>query len=287
MKKKKFFSFSFYFWIAFALLMVTLFFINRAIIGKAITKIKDSPSFSTPEIINDGVKETLKSSLQDERPNFKDEKDLNVVNNTNTEINPPIDDIKESDAKSSIMEDNLPSEDASTHPTQSRLTDQKTEHPSTTEKTYQTKPSMQVTKNEMRNVDVYFASVNDNGVVTREKCVRSIERSLSPMVDSLNALLEGPTKEEAKHGIRSFIPADTRLLSASIKEETALINLSEDFQFNRYGVEGYNIQLQQIVFTVCSFPTVKSVQFLIEGQKRDFIGSEGVWIGSPLTVNSF
>ena len=107
------------------------------------------------------------------------------------------------------------------------------------------------------------------------------------MVDSLKALLKGPTKEEAKHGIRSFIPADTKLISASIKEETALINLSEDFQFNRYGVEGYNIQLQQIVFTVCSFPTVKSVQFLIEGQKRDFIGSEGVWIGSPLTINSF
>ena len=129
--------------------------------------------------------------------------------------------------------------------------------------------------------------MNDNGVVTREKCVRSVERSMSPMVDSLNALLQGPTKEEAKHGIRSFIPADTRLLSASIKEETALINLSDDFQFNRYGVEGYNIQLQQVVFTVCSFPTVKSVQFLIEGQKRDFLGSEGVWIGSPLTINSF
>ena len=75
MKKKKFFSFSFYFWIAFVLLMTSLFFINRAIIGKAITKIKDSPSFSHTEIINNTVKETLESSPLKEMPSLEDDKE--------------------------------------------------------------------------------------------------------------------------------------------------------------------------------------------------------------------
>ena len=264
-KKRKFFSFSFYFWMAFVFLMVCLFFINRAVIGRTITKIKDSPSFSHPEIINDDVKDVIEHSSQST---------IVSSNNNNEKKIDPIE-------SKSIEENTFVKEDE--EPIVSEATKQKIEEPNKEipQNTYSNK------KSETREIEVYFASVNDNGVVTREKCIRNVERSLSPMVDSLKALLKGPTKEEAKHGIRSFIPADTKLISASIKEETALINLSEDFQFNRYGVEGYNIQLQQIVFTVCSFPTVKSVQFLIEGQKRDFIGSEGVWIGSPLTINSF
>ncbi|MGP1438238.1 MAG: GerMN domain-containing protein [Treponema sp.] len=258
-KNKKFFSLNVCFWLAFVLVMSFLFFINRAIIAKAVTKIKDSPSFSKPEIIKNDIKETIEGS-NEVPPLEKKDKVLK-------EDNEKIEDVSMNDE----MEENINENERIESTTQQDIQeDKKVQH-----------------KNEMRNIDVYFASVSDSGIVTREKCVREVERSLSPMVDSIKVLLQGPTTEEAKHGIRSFIPADTKLLSASIKDEMAFINLSEDFQFNRYGVEGYNIQLQQIVFTVCSFPTVKSVQFLIDGQKRDFIGSEGVWIGSPLNVNSF
>nr|WP_257225304.1 GerMN domain-containing protein [Treponema parvum] len=52
-------------------------------------------------------------------------------------------------------------------------------------------------------------------------------------------------------------------------------------------MEGYLGQLMQIVYTATSFSTVDSVQFLIEGQKKDYLGSEGVWIGSPLARSSF
>lgn len=265
-KRKKFFSFSFYFWVAFVVLMVILFFINRAVIKKTITKIKDSPSFSNTEIINDSVKEVVENSSQNESVGINIDKEKLNTASDEAFSNEHLDDIEEI---SKIKDLDIKAK-------------QETEPKESEEKVTSTLP-----KKDMRNIEIYFASVNDNGVVTREKCIRSIEHSLSPMVDSLNALLQGPTKEEAKQGIRSFIPADTRLLSASIKDETAIINLSDDFQFNRYGVEGYNIQLQQIVFTVCSFPTVKSVQFLIEGQERDFLGSEGVWIGSPFNISSF
>ena len=276
-KKKKFFSFSFYFWIAFVVLIIFLFFINRAVIAKTIAKIKGSPSFSKPEIVGEDVKEVLENSSSFELKSSKDD-EKNYIGEEEKE-NKPLEDVSSTNENHAENKNSLDIVEPAT------INDLNIEKEAVRVPKEKEKPLP--TSHETRDIEVYFASVNDNGLVTREKCIRSVERSLSPMVDSLNALLKGPTKEEAKHGIRSFIPADTRLLSASIKDEVALINLSDDFQFNRYGVEGYNIQLQQIVFTVCSFPTVKSVQFLIEGQKRDFLGSEGVWIGSPFTVNSF
>ena len=46
----------------------------------------------------------------------------------------------------------------------------------------------------------------------------------------------------------------------------------------KMSVEGYVNQLMQIVYTATSFSTVNSVQFLIEGEKREYLGSEGQWI---------
>lgn len=79
----------------------------------------------------------------------------------------------------------------------------------------------------------------------------------------------------------SLIPSGTRILSATVRGNTAYINFSEDFQYNTYGVEGYAAQLKQIVWTATEFPNVENVQILIEGRRVDYLG-EGIWIGSPL-----
>ena len=65
------------------------------------------------------------------------------------------------------------------------------------------------------------------------------------------------------------------------------LNFNDEFEFNTIGVEGYLGQLMQIVYTATAFPTVDSVQILISGEKKDYLGSEGVWIGSPLARSSF
>jgi spore germination protein GerM len=85
----------------------------------------------------------------------------------------------------------------------------------------------------------------------------------------------------------SLIPKGTKLLGVTVKDGVALLNFSEDFEYNTYGVEGYLGQLMQIVYTATSFSTVSSVQFLLEGQKKEYLGSEGVWIGSPLARSTF
>ena len=58
-------------------------------------------------------------------------------------------------------------------------------------------------------------------------------------------------------------------------------------RLNRKHVEGYAGQLKQIVYTATMYPTVKDVQILIDGQKREYLGGDGVYIGKPLSRASF
>jgi len=102
----------------------------------------------------------------------------------------------------------------------------------------------------------------------------------------LNALLAGPTAEELSKGLLNLIPKNTRILSAIVRGNTAYISFSEDFLFNTFGVEGYVAQLRQIVWTVTEFQNVKDVQILVDGRRLDYLG-EGIWIGSPISRQSF
>lgn len=151
------------------------------------------------------------------------------------------------------------------------------------------KSQSQETKNisATMNIKLYFMIINSNGTVSRKEVSRSMKKSDSPLVDSINALIVGPNVEEENLGCRSLVSTGTRLIGASVKNGIATLNFSPEFEFNQYGIEGTQGQLQQIVFTATAFPTVDSVQFLVDGEKKSYLGSEGVWIGTPLSRNSF
>lgn len=137
------------------------------------------------------------------------------------------------------------------------------------------------------NAKLFFVQVDADGNVNRKSVVRQIPKSDSPLTDTIKALLAGPQSSEKS---MTLIPEGTRLLSATVRNGIAALNFSEEFEFNAIGADGYRGQLMQIVFTATEFATVESVQFLIEGQRKDYIGSgEDVWmwIGSPYTRSSF
>lgn len=271
--------FSVWFWLGFAFVMLVLFYINRKNIVKTVERIQDNPAVSKPQIINEDIKSEVESKKEDTRANknadeFSNRTALNeTASKEDDKVGKTIEEAN-NQALSNVSEDIEKNEENQFIGEESNKTD---------DHTIDDKDHLEDT----REIELFFATVNVNGTIMREKTKRVIRRSKSPMKDSINALLQGPTKEEAKQGYRSFIPPDAKLLSATIKNGVATLDFNEDFQFNRYGVEGYNIQLQQVISTACTFETVKEVQFLIEGQKRDFLGSEGVWIGSPLTPSSF
>lgn len=141
--------------------------------------------------------------------------------------------------------------------------------------------------NATRIVSLFFVRVDADGMVTRHEVKRTVGSSDSPLTDALNALLEGPTTDELSRDLISLVPSGTKLLSAQVRGSTAYLNFNDAFMINPYAIEGYAAQLKQIVYTATSFGTVKDVQFLIEGEKRDYLGGEGVYIGKPLSRGSF
>ena len=133
---------------------------------------------------------------------------------------------------------------------------------------------------------VYFTQVNNDGQILQSRATRRLPVTQSPMMDALNVLLAGPSAEELGRGLINLIPPNTRIVSATVRGNTAYINFSEDFLFNSFGAEGYIAQLRQIVWTVTEFSNINDVQILIEGRRLDYLG-EGIWIGSPISRQSF
>ena len=139
---------------------------------------------------------------------------------------------------------------------------------------------------QIRDRAVYFTQIDKDGQILQSRVTRRIPVSDSPMMDVLNSLFAGPSADEINRGILNLIPQNTRILSATVRGNTAYINFSEDFLFNTFGVEGCVAQLRQIVWTVTEFQNVNDVQILVEGRRMDYLG-EGIWIGSPISRQSF
>ena len=159
---------------------------------------------------------------------------------------------------------------------------------STSSEKENTKPQTVTTEVPITELQLCFVEIDSEGSVVRKMVKRSIPKDDSPLSTALKLLLKGPDASIAtEKNCQSLIPAGTKLLGIKIKNGVAYLDFSEDFEINPFGVEGYNAQLMQIVYTATSFSTVKSVQFLIEGEKKEYLGSEGQWIGSPLSRNAF
>lgn len=140
---------------------------------------------------------------------------------------------------------------------------------------------------QIRQASLFFVKIEDDGVISRHEVKRNISASDSPLTDAINALISGPSEGEIRSGLVSLIPRGTKLLGITLRGSTAIIDLSEPFMYNHYGVEGFSAQLRQIVYTATSFPSVQDVQILVEGKLKEYLGGEGVYIGKPLSRNSF
>ena len=75
-------------------------------------------------------------------------------------------------------------------------------------------------------------------------------------------------------------------LKAWVQDSVAYLNFSESFMFNPLGGDGLRAQVRQVVWVATEFPTVRSVQILIEGKKVQYLGGDNVAVGQPLTRQS-
>lgn len=136
-----------------------------------------------------------------------------------------------------------------------------------------------------RQARLYFVRVTDDGAFP-EPVTKTIEYEDRPLTETINALIEGPNGDEGADGLMNLIPEGTQLRSARVSNGVAYLDFNEAFQFNPMGVEGYRMQLKQIVFATTEFQSIDRVQFLIDGERREWLGGEGVYIGTPLGRDS-
>jgi spore germination protein GerM len=134
---------------------------------------------------------------------------------------------------------------------------------------------------------LYFATVDQSGKIRLKSVIRPIPASDSPLRDTLEALLKGPSAQELNLGLVSMIPADTRVRNVTVKGDTAVVDFNESFRFNPQGLEAMDAQLRQVVYATTEFPTVRKVQIRIEGTTVRYLGTEGMRLDAPLSRDSF
>lgn len=134
----------------------------------------------------------------------------------------------------------------------------------------------------IRNANIYYIRLEDNGEIDYIGVKRKVKYTDSPLTSTLEALMQGPTLQEANIGLKNLIPAESRLKNIYVRENTAYLDFNENFRFNIGAKEGMIAQLKQIIYTSTEFINVGNVQFLIEGEIVDYLGPEGVFIGRPL-----
>lgn len=98
---------------------------------------------------------------------------------------------------------------------------------------------------------------------------------------ALTALLEGPRDTETAFGLRSAVPAGTRLLGATVQGGVARIDLSQEF--TTIVGEEYLLALAQIVFTAVDTDSADAVTIAIEGQLVPVARADGQLSTGPVT----
>ncbi|NLE22284.1 MAG: hypothetical protein GX624_05845 [Actinobacteria bacterium] len=124
-------------------------------------------------------------------------------------------------------------------------------------------------------ISLYFLRGEKLGVAERR-----VPRTTMPATAAVKALLAGPAPAEQKAGLSSAVPAGTRLLGLSIDGGVARVDLS-----NKFGSSGGSLSMTarvaQLVYTLTRFPTVRAVEFLVEGEPVAGLGGEGVALDGP------
>ena len=272
--KKKNTGFAIACWLLIALILLIFFLVKKDTI---VTNLQKTDFFnrvfgSTPEFV------------KQHEPKNKEQTDTNDF--FEIELTPPKTSKKDESTESNTEQNTTSTKEEINNPEEDKkgIVDSKEKTSQSTENTI-TKPKTPETVT--TTASLYFIVVNSDGSIGRKIVKRTLPKTESPLTNAINALLSGPTTDELNKNCMTLIPEGTKLLGASVKNGVATLNFNENFEFNTIGVEGYIGQLMQIVYTATEFSTVKSVQFLIEGQHKDDLGSEGQWIGSPLARSSF
>lgn len=115
---------------------------------------------------------------------------------------------------------------------------------------------------------------------------RWVAAASSPTEQALGALLTGPNATETAAGMRSAVPAGTRLLGLRIDRGLATVDLTKEFASGG-GSLSSAARLAQVAFTATQFPLVQRVVFRLEGRSTWLLGGEVQVTDQPVTRETY
>jgi len=116
---------------------------------------------------------------------------------------------------------------------------------------------------------------------------RAVPKVATIGAEAVKALLAGPTPAEARAGLSTAVPVDTRFLHLTIGADgIAKVDLSRDFEAGG-GSLGITLRLGQVTCTVGQFPTVKGVRFALAGELVSVFSGDGIVLDGPVTCDSY
>jgi peptidoglycan hydrolase-like protein with peptidoglycan-binding domain len=104
-----------------------------------------------------------------------------------------------------------------------------------------------------------------------------VTRPGTTAADAVRQLIAGPTRAEVKRGYRTYIPAGTRVLNASVADGLATVDLDERFTSGG-DADSLLARLSQLVRTLTGLQGATKVQLLIDGAPI-----AGMFPGIPVT----
>lgn len=110
---------------------------------------------------------------------------------------------------------------------------------------------------------------------------RSHEATRLVATAAMKALLAGPSPAELAAGLRTSVPAGTKLLGISIKKGVATVDLTSQYQSGG-GSLSMKARLAQVVYTLTQFPTVRAVLFHLDGEPVNVFSGEGIVLDHPV-----
>lgn len=127
----------------------------------------------------------------------------------------------------------------------------------------------QSNKDNMLDLSLYFDSTSDvkKAEITKEERVIQTDDLLGELI--IHELIKGPATVSAKS--KPILPKETRLLSFSIKDGIAYINLSGEAIVNMSSIKE-EACLKSIVFSLCQLSTVKKVMIQINNKNVQTLG---------------
>lgn len=288
--KKKKTGFALAFWLLVALVLLIIFLVKKDDIFSNLkrTGFMDKVFGKTPELIQNYQEKEPKKGKETES---SDEPLVIEITPKTVKTEAPKPSLAETKKTEAVTKTEEKKEEAK--PAKVVLPDEEkpaTAKPIVEEKKEEVKTIKTETKTEKpkakTNLSLCFISIDPHGSINPKVVTRSVNKTDSPLAEAIRLIIAGPdTMAPTEKDLMSLIPPNSKLIGASVKDGVATLNFNEDFSINTNGEEGFKAQLMQVVYTATSFSTVKSVQFLIEGEKVDFLG-QGHWVGAPLTRNS-